>query len=255
MQAPEIDHVLVDIDDTLTGDKPGVSQINANAINHNALFEELRNQLVEGGASPDAAKTMLLDYVRDHVFWDYSEIIRDLGLPEDQTWARLASWQDRNLRVFEDGVDMVRRLHQRGLNLSICSNNPLSGCLLKLQHAGLGDLSGTPYFTRIYASNSLMGQKNAPHWWPRLMEDLAVSPERVVIVGDNPRDDCAVPRHAGFKHFILVDRAQTEACRFDGDVIHVRSLVRVPDLIAATGGGVTDAAPAAPAPVPSALTV
>ena len=241
MQSFPIDHIVVDIDDTLTGNQPGVAQIDSRHLNGNVLFDLLRDCLVEAGSPSPAAEARLLDHVERHPFWDYSDIIEALALPSRTAWARLVAWHDRNLQVYEDGVQMVRRLHDAGFALSISSNNPLSGCLLKLHRAGLATLESSPWFSRIYASNVLMGQKSAPHWWPRLMEDLAVSPERALVVGDNPRDDMLMPRAAGFQHFVLVDRSQVEPCRIQDGVHYVSSLEAVPEILADLNGDPVEA--------------
>ncbi len=226
-----IEHVVVDIDETLTGDKPGVAQLHPRHLNGNVLFDILRDCAVENGVSPETASALLLDCIRQHVFWDYSDLIEALALPSEPTWARLADWHDRNLRAFDDGVQMVRRLHAAGFPLSISSNNPLAGCLLKLRSAGLADLASSPYFEQIFGSNVLMGQKNAPHWWPDLQKALGVPPERILVVGDNPKDDMQMPRAAGFRHFVLVDRSQDDPCRFEDGVHYVRRLDIVPEIL------------------------
>lgn len=235
-----IDHIVVDIDETLTGDQPGVAQLNPRHLNGNVLFDILRDCLVESGIPPETAGTRLMDHVRQHTFWDYSDLIEALALPPGTAWARLADWHDRNLRVYEDGVQMVRRLHDAGFAQSICSNNPRSGCLLKLRRAGLADLSHSPYFEHLFCSNVLMGQKSAPHWWPLLQATLAVPPERVLVVGDNPKDDMMMPRAAGFQHFVLVDRSQVEPCRIQDGVHYVGSLDAVPEIVANLNGALVD---------------
>ena len=247
MQSFPIDHIVVDIDDTLTGNQPGVAQIDSRHLNGNVLFDLLRDCLVEAGSPSPAAEARLLDHVERHPFWDYSDIIEALALPPRTTWARLVAWHDRNLQVYEDGVQMVRRLHDAGFALSISSNNPLSGCLLKLHRAGLATLESSPWFSRIYASNVLMGQKSAPHWWPRLQEALGVPPERVLVVGDNPRDDMQMPRAAGFQHFVLVDRTQPEPWRRVDGVHFVNSLDAVPAIIANLNGAPVEV-PRVPSP-------
>jgi len=68
------------------------------------------------------------------------------------------------------------------------------------------------------------------------MEDLAVSPERALVVGDNPRDDMLMPRAAGFQHFVLVDRSQVEPCRIQDGVHYVSSLKAVPEIVANLNG-------------------
>ncbi len=237
MKSTYLDHIIVDIDDTLTGNIPGVLQIDSRHLNNNALFDVLSECMIDCGMPREQAQTQLLDYVRKHVFWDYSDIILAFQLPSEKTWKRLVDWHRQNLLVYDDGVRMVHRLHDAGTHLSICSNNPLSGCLLKLHRAGLSDLSGSPFFEQIYCSNVIQGQKTAPHWWPRLMEDLGVSPGRVAIVGDNPRDDMQMPKAAGFLNFFLVDRALPEICRIVDGVHYVRGLDVVPRMIADLNAG------------------
>ena len=63
MQSFHIDHIVVDIDDTLTANRPGVVQIDSRHLNGNVLFDILRDCLVEAGCPPATAETRLLDYV------------------------------------------------------------------------------------------------------------------------------------------------------------------------------------------------
>ena len=229
----QIVHGIVDIDGTLTADRPGSPQLGVAYLNNNALFEVFREGLMRLGRSRDAASAELLRYVDSNVFWDYDGIIAAFALPPQETWAALREWHARNLEVFADGVRMLRALRRTGMALSICSNNPRTGCLLKLERAGLATVDSAAPFQSIMCSNSIRGQKSAPHWWPRVLAECGAPPEHVVVIGDNPVEDMALPRAAGFRHFCIVDRRQTEPCRHADGVITVSSLDHVPAIIAA----------------------
>jgi FMN phosphatase YigB (HAD superfamily) len=207
MSMPPVSACLVDIDGTITDDRDQ-SQIGPGHVLHNAVFDALRDVMVDHGWGADGAErdiAALADKVR---FWDYPAYIQTFHLPPASTWERIRAWHERELIVYQDAVTMIKQLHRAGVRLFIVSNNPRTGCLLKLQRAGLGDLDGSTWFEEILGSNILHGQKGAVDHWRRALAHTRLDPETVAVVGDNDTEDHEIPARAGFRRFFIVDRRQ-----------------------------------------------
>lgn len=219
-------NVLFDIDGTLTDDLDA-PQIDGRFLLGNALFEVFRTALVEQGFTPARAAQALQEHVDHNVFWDYADFIVAFDLPPRETWDRLRAWHRAHIRVFEDGVALVRELASRGLPLHIISNNPLTGCLLKLEVAGLGSLAGSPWFERVFCSNVHRGQKGQSNYWRRALVSAGLDPETTIVVGNDVHEDGDVPASVGFAAQFIIDRNGVLPRTASGPVI-VRSLMDVP---------------------------
>ncbi len=199
------DHILFDIDGTLTDDRDR-PQIQAHFTLGNAVFEIFRDLMVAAGESRVQAERSLAQYAKQHVYWDYADFIHQFNLPPADTWNRLREWHADHIRVYADGVDLVRQLHREGYPLHIISNNPLSGCLLKLEVAGLGGLQGTPFFSRIFCSNIQRGQKSSMAYWQRALVSADIRPEQAIVIGNDLHEDFEVPAQIGIDRCFIVDR-------------------------------------------------
>ena len=223
---------FVDIDATITDDGD-VHQIAAGHPLGNALFSVLSDIMVQGGWDRQAAAAALEAHAAEVVFWDYQDFVKTFNLPSEQAWDRMVQWHDEHLIVYPDAVVMVRELHDMGMPLYIMSNNPVLGCLLKLQRAGLGTLEGTPWFKDILGSNKLKGQKGSVEYWRRAFAHTGLKPEAIAVIGDNLKDDFQVPRQVGVRHFFLVDRKRSEPVTFQGGACLVNNLERVVECLSA----------------------
>lgn len=220
-----------DIDGTITDDGPA-PQIHPSHVLSNAVFSVLRDAMVaKGWDGAEAAKAIvaLADRI---VFWDYPDFIVEFDLPATDTWRRIVAWHRDHLVVYEDAVALVKELRGRGLKLCIASNNPLVGCLLKLQRAGLGGLQGTAWFDRIFCANLLRGQKHQPAWWQRALAQCGCDADEILVIGDSEKEDHATPASAGFKHFAIVDRRRARAKAGEDGVLRVGDLREVAAFLA-----------------------
>lgn len=223
--------MLVDIDGTLTDDRRG-AQIDPRHPLGNALFRILRDELARGGRSQAAAERALRRYTEENVFWDYPDFVEHFQMPAARVWRRFRAWHARHLKAYPDGARMVEDLRRRGHPLFIISNNPLTGCLFKLEVAGLGGLAGTSCFGRIFCSNIMRGQKGRPAYWRRAFISAGLDPAAVVVVGNDRREDCEVPGELGIRHTFLVDRARARPPEPRARLTVVRSLEEVGPLLA-----------------------
>ena len=221
---------FVDIDATITDDGD-VKQIASGYPLDNALFVVLRDVMMENGWNRQEAVDALIAHANEIVFWDYQDFIHKFNLPAKHAWTQIIKWHDDNLIVYEDAISMIKQLHAKNLPLYIISNNPVLGCLLKLQRAGLGTLEGTPWFIDVFGSNKLKGQKSAVVFWERALACVDIPPEDIVVIGDNPKDDFQIPSQAGIQHFFLVDRKRKEPFICENGACLVNSLEQVPDYL------------------------
>jgi len=221
---------LVDIDGTLTNDRE-TPQISKDYILNNALFGVLVDAMKDEGWEREPAAQALIELGESMVFWDYPDFIQHFNLPEEQTMHRLSDWHTKNIKVYDDGVEMVQTLHDHGMDLYIISNNPLSGCLLKLQRAGLSTLEGSMYFKGFVSSNVHQGQKYSGAFWKRGLADIGLDPATLAMVGDHPVEDGSRAKEAGLRIIFRINREQSEAVISTDEVFVVRRLTEVPTIL------------------------
>lgn len=222
--------ICFDIDGTLTDDR-GPPQIDQRFALGNALMEIfcVAVQEIHGGTRENVVD-QLTTYAERKVYWDYPDFISHFDLPAASVWEQLRAWHRENIHAYEDGVQLVRALHNAGHQLHIISNNPYTGCLLKLEVAGLGSLDGTPWFQHIFCANQQRGQKGAVSFWQRAVERGALHPPSTCVIGNDLHDDYEVPSKLGFGAHFIVDRDRSFAgVRQDERLIIVRSLLEVLD--------------------------
>ena len=218
-----------DIDGTITDDGD-VAQIMDGCLLGNALFDLLLAMIVEQGRDETEARNAILQLAEEILFWDYPDFIDAFELPADEAWRRMRAWHRRHLVVYADAVTAVRGLAAAGHAVHIMTNNPYTGALLKLERAGLCSLANTAPFAWIHCSNLHRGQKGREEYWRRAVTATGLPREDIVMIGDHPHEDCAVPRQAGITRSVLVDRAQVEPVRKNGAAVVVNSLERVLEL-------------------------
>ena len=204
---PDLPFYVFDIDGTLTR-YVGVDP--ASFLHGNFLFPIVRDLMVERGADPDEAAAAILRETETNVYWDYCDLVSAFGLPAPEAYRRFRAWHAAHVAPHEDAVALARELKDAGKRLFVVSNNPFTGCLMKLQAAGLADDTGSDVFSQILGTNALRGCKGAPGVWQRAFDRLAVDPALVCTVGDNPVEDRDLPRACGAGACYLFDRGKIE---------------------------------------------
>lgn len=230
MRSHDISACVIDIDATITDDR-AEPQIHPEHPLNNAVLNVIVQLMVEKGRGFQAARQALVDCGAEKVFWDYPDFLEAFDLPEKEAWKRLVRWHEEQIIVYQDAVAMVRRLHGAGLPLFIVSNNPLSGCLLKLHRAGLSELRESKYFRGMLGSNVCMGQKCIPEFWERCFDRIGCQARQVAIIGDNPKEDCAIPRTLGVETVFLVDRTRKKSVERTPEAFLVNTLESVPEIL------------------------
>jgi FMN phosphatase YigB (HAD superfamily) len=223
--------MVVDIDGTLTSEKNTGYRME-NRVFQNSILGIIRDLLAQThGLSFDEATAKMQAHYNDVIWWDYPEYLSDFDLPLEEGWRLIEEWTREDSEVHEDGVRMIKYFAERNKKLVVISNNPVVGCMLKLQAAGLAERLYSPYFERILGANILRGQKSQLSLWKRAAAYIGVPPENVVIIGDNILEDGEVPLAAGFGNAIIVQREGKKAETKKKNIILVESLDEIKSLI------------------------
>jgi len=219
---------FIDIDGTIVFDGQR-RQIGEKYPLGNAIFEIIHAAMVERGMKSEIASAKLKSYAEQHVFWDYPDFIQAFNLPEQQIGQRITDWHNANLSVHPDAVQAITALHAKGHRLFIISNNPYTGCLLKLQRAGLGNGRNSPFFEDIFSSDRLRGQKSSPAYWREAIRRSGIPPENIAVIGDHPDEDGRIPKNAGIGHIFLIDRRQKSPATIRNGAILINDIRQVLD--------------------------
>lgn len=203
----QAEYYLVDIDGTLTDYRPGACSPEK-LLHRNFLFPVIRDLMVEQGWDRTAAEKAIFEVAERVVFWDYTDYIAEFNLPAKEAFRRMRRWHTENLIVYQDAVRLVKKLAGEGKRLFVMSNNPYMGCLFKLQAAGLAeDDFSSPHFRRIFGTNILRGCKCDPNVWKRALAQIPADAPEIGVIGDNPKEDDALPRSLGVKETHIIPRA------------------------------------------------
>jgi len=164
---------------------------------------------------------------RSRAFWSqiYARLLAELGVndPDGSLAAYLYSEfsNPEHYALFPDALPALRELRALGYTLGIVSN------FEAWLETVLERLDVLPLLEVVVVSAHEGIEKPDPEIFHRALTRLAVSPERVVYVGDNPRIDVAPALELGMGS-ILVDRRGVHA-GFEG--LRVRSLEQVASLL------------------------
>ena len=221
--------ILCDIDSTVT------EAMRENKIIdfRNAVFEMFSTHIAANRKiSVEEARFALEDMANNVlVWWDYPDLISSFGLDPVLIWKEMRRIHKDILHIYPDAVEMVKYLKLAGKDLYIISNNPVTGCLLKLEAAGLASLRGSDYFKRIFGTNITHGMKSQVPMWRRVIANLGEDPEYILTIGDHVKEDFEIPNKAGIRHSIIVDRTAKEPVTEKCGYICVNSLSLVKGIV------------------------
>ncbi|WP_204318904.1 HAD family hydrolase [Microbacterium sp. B35-04] len=139
--------------------------------------ERLRSVLPALGVQPPAYGAEL-----DDLFEHYARAYR-------------SAWQ-----AYPDSVRLIHELRSAGLRVGVLTNGTEEQQLNKLKAIGLLDSLDV-----VCTSERIGAQKPAPHAFRAFAEELGVSTEECLFVGDNAEHDVAGARAAGMRA-LLIDR-------------------------------------------------
>ena len=212
-----------DIDGTVTRYRPGALAADR-LLDGNFLFPLIRDMLVERGVSSGDAAAMICREAEENIFWCYGDFIRKFDLPPEAAAVRFRAWHEENLAVFPDTVELIRSLAAEQTPLYVISNNPVDGCRMKLERAGLDP----ELFSGIFGTDVMKGCKHLASSWERALSLADVRPESVVTVGDDVKEDGAVPRSCGVGTGVILERDSALRIRRADGFLHVNDARAIP---------------------------
>ena len=134
---------------------------------------------------------------------------------------------DKGVVIFDDAVDTVKALRERGLKIGLISNTMWPGEYHRQEMERFGLL---PYFDHTLFSADVGLWKPQPEVYYRALDALDVSAEHAFFVGDIPKHDLAGAQAAGiravFKHN---DSFGLDGVEPDAQITHLSELLDLVD--------------------------
>ena len=127
--------------------------------------------------------------------WERAGLSLPDGLLYEIVDAEQMCW-DRIVRVDPDALHVLSLLRARDIKRGICSNAPFPPEMMRRQVGsnGIGELMDAIVFS------SMVGRrKPAPEIYRAALDAIDVAPERVLFVGNRPREDYDGPRSLGMR--------------------------------------------------------
>ncbi len=190
----------IDIDDTLIAFDPDYQGKHSTSSLLDIL--KLAATRLAGLSAAEAAR--ITGQVQLEVnWWSWSDFLAPLSLEPGRFWDFAYETEKTYLKPAEPGLaDHILRLKASGMRLYITSNNPQDGIRHKLRLAGVpADL-----FDDIYGATKLRAMKWETQFWQQVVERSGISPQRLITVGDDFRDDWQIPAQIGLGKCFLVNR-------------------------------------------------
>lgn len=149
---------------------------------------------------PNEADAWWLEFTQ--IFLEHAGLSRDLAPSLMEASEDLLYRKDKvDFRVYDDIVETLTALRERGFRLGVISNWDYSLGKV-LESRGLSE-----HFDVVTASLVLGVEKPDPLIFQHTLERLGAAPAEALHIGDNPLDDFHGARSAGLRA-LLVDRSQ-----------------------------------------------
>jgi putative hydrolase of the HAD superfamily len=177
-------------------------------------------------------------YETDCVSPDYVEIVRSVAADKGLDLTRQQAdelWHAWNLpgsffgrRLFDDTIEMLDDLRDRGYRLACVTNRAFDGPQF---HAELGELGLTGYFDVLSVSCDVGYMKPHPEIFHHALQELGVAGDDAVMVGDSLRADVAGGQALGMvgvwrRHDAIEEEVQ--GVEPDHVIHHLRELPALP---------------------------
>lgn len=227
MDLKRIRGLLIDIDETITQFKPDCSNETGN------LFDVLARAGVElGGLSQEESASRIKNIKENIRWWHWSDFIIDLGLDAKAFWQFAYEIESQYIEATGPELpEALHRMHDNGILLYISSNNPSSGILHKMRIAGVADNHGTTLFHQLLGVTELQAMKWEPIYWKKVLAHTALDGDELAVLGDNPKDDYAIPQEAGIAGTFLINRKEDLSSQDTPSLIHVSDFNQVADIL------------------------
>lgn len=200
---PSISAVCFDIDGTLVDEAFAGAQIHENHLCGNYVLDLIAAHIA--GQDTATSRRQLAAYTEENVYWDYTDIIARFQLDRERVLAEMERYHENSFIVYWRNVQLLRELAGAGYQIFIVSNNPYSGCMMKIKQAGLSVSGAGTRINGIFGSNQGLGQKSNPAFWKRVIMQTGLPAESLAMIGDNPYEDGELPQLAGYGQCFLTN--------------------------------------------------
>ena len=143
----------------------------------------------------------------------------------DEAVAQYIAPVDREVQIYDDAIETVKSLRERGLKIGLISNTMWPGEYHRREMARFGLL---PYFDHTLFSADVGLWKPQPEIYHLALEALDVSAEHAFFVGDIPQHDIAGAQAAGIKAvFKRNDSFSLDGVKPDAQIAHLSDLLEL----------------------------
>jgi len=197
--------VLLDLDDTILDDSGHVStcwldacvayQADLDRLDPVSVHEAIERTRAWFWADPERHRVGRLDLAaarREVVRLALAEIGVDSPDLAQKVGDRYHDLRDARLQPFEDAIDTVQWLRERGCRLALLTNGSSHAQRSKVVRFGLTDL-----FDVILIEGEVGFGKPDPRIYMRALDEVGVAPADAWMVGDNLEWDVAGPQRQG----------------------------------------------------------
>lgn len=224
--------LLIDIDDTIVRLKRGVTLAKSQHANDwtGSLLDviQLAGEKMAGLPAEEVAARIARTKAEIR-WWQYEDFLKALGVAPEQFWPFALETEIHYLEP--TGAEIkgaLERMRDAGIQLFVTSNNTNTGILHKLRLCGIDDET---LFTQILGASQLKAMKWEPVFWEKALTHVKLDAGQVAVVGDNPRDDFAIPQLAGIAHSFLVDRTRDRSAENSDVVTYVQDFSSIADCL------------------------
>lgn len=198
--------VLIDIDGTVTD--PLRSSMDAGILLHH--LEDL--VMEKWSLSRESANKKILS-CGDCNIHCLSEFLEDLGIAAEDYFAAICEDLKKTIVIPDDTRRFLEFVKSENIALYSATTNPRFVTLAKLAAGGIpADHNGCEYFTGFYSGCFFRDPRGkfSPDFFPDIIKHGNFSPERVMMIGDEPIRDMLPACRAGIKFGVNIDRCQKE---------------------------------------------
>lgn len=224
--------LLIDIDDTIVQLKRGVTLAKSQHANDwtGSLLDviQVAGEKMAGLSAGEVAARIARTKAEIR-WWQVEDFLKELGLDADRFWQFAFETEIHYLEPTGTEIkDALERMRAAGIQLFITSNNTNAGILHKLRLCGITD---DTLFVAILGASQLKAMKWEPVFWERALGHVKLDATQVAVVGDNPRDDFAIPRGVGITHSFLIDRRRNRSVENSDAVTYVQDFSSIADCL------------------------
>lgn len=196
--------LLIDIDNTVIRFRHTYQGIHDTG----SLFWVLKDYATtQNRMSPTDFEQAVVNVKNNIRWWVWEDFMHELGISPDDFWSYALAAEQKILEPIDDNLGRnLERLRRLKIKLCITSNNGYSGILHKLRLAGLNDPAAC--IDRFFGCSEVKAMKWEEIYWRRVIAGLKLDPAALAVIGDDLRDDAAIPRQAGIPLTFLMHGTQ-----------------------------------------------